>query len=277
MRSTNFMMEDSDWDSPESQIPKELRPFFNTSPQFSLPDTSYPKQQAFMKNLPNQAKSNTDIKKLLSFQKGTTNVGFKFQGGIILAVDSRASMGEFTASEAVMKFIFINERLLGTMAGGAADCLYWEENLGRIVRLYELKYGEQMPIASASKLFAGMLYGYRGRGFSIGSIVAGSDKSGTHLYYCDNDGNRIKGDVFTCGSGGTYAYGIVDSLRRWDMTLEEAAALGRKAIAEATYCDSGSGGVCNLIHIDQNGWHWINKGEDNNSMIWNRINTNQKV
>jgi len=32
-------------------------------------------------------------KKLMDFKKGTTTIGFKFGGGIIIAVDSRASMG----------------------------------------------------------------------------------------------------------------------------------------------------------------------------------------
>lgn len=49
-------------------------------------------------------------------------MGFKFKGGVIIAVDSRASMGSFLASETVKKVIEINQFLLGTMAGGAADC-----------------------------------------------------------------------------------------------------------------------------------------------------------
>ena len=60
----------------------------------------------------------------------------------MLAVDSRASMGSFDNSESVRKVIVINDRILGTMAGGAADCQFWEENLGRIIKLYELNTGE---------------------------------------------------------------------------------------------------------------------------------------
>lgn len=36
----------------------------------------------------------------------------------------------FTASGTVKKVIEINPYLLGTMAGGAADCSFWERNLG---------------------------------------------------------------------------------------------------------------------------------------------------
>jgi hypothetical protein len=36
----------------------------------------------------------------------------------------------FAASQTVKKVIEINKYLLGTMAGGAADCQFWQRNLG---------------------------------------------------------------------------------------------------------------------------------------------------
>ena len=54
---------------------------------------------------------------------GTTTLAFRFQGGIIVATDSRATQGNWIASQTVKKVIEINNCLLGTMAGGAAVCL----------------------------------------------------------------------------------------------------------------------------------------------------------
>ena len=51
---------------------------------------------------------------------GTTTLAFRFQGGIIVATDSRATAGNWIASQTVKKVIEINSCLLGTMAGGAA-------------------------------------------------------------------------------------------------------------------------------------------------------------
>lgn len=42
-------------------------------------------------------------------------------------------------------------------------------------------------------------------------MIAGVDDKGFGLYYCDNDGIRLAGDLFAIGSGGTYAYGILDT------------------------------------------------------------------
>merc|ERR550537_884193 len=55
-------------------------------------------------------------KGLLDFKKGTTTLGFRFKEGIMICVDSRASMGTFIGSQTVRKVIEINDYLLGTMA-----------------------------------------------------------------------------------------------------------------------------------------------------------------
>ena len=62
----------------------------------------------------------------MNFDHGTTTLGFKYQGGVLLAVDSRATGGMYIGSGSVKKIIEINRYLLGTMAGGAAEGTYWE-------------------------------------------------------------------------------------------------------------------------------------------------------
>ena len=99
---------------------------------------------------------------------GTTTLGFIFKGGIIIAVDSRASQGSYISSQSVKKVIEINPFLLGTMAGGAADCQFWERNLGRQCRLYELNHGKRITVRAASKLLANTVFSYRGSGLSMG-------------------------------------------------------------------------------------------------------------
>jgi len=46
---------------------------------------------------------------------------------------------------------------------------------------------------------------------SMGTMVAGWDKTGPQLYYCDDDGTRLHGNLFSVGSGSTYAYGVLDT------------------------------------------------------------------
>ncbi|KAJ9481362.1 hypothetical protein VN97_g12116 [Penicillium thymicola] len=81
---------------------------------------------------------------------GTTTLAFRFQGGIIVCTDSRATAGNWIASQTVKKVIPVSRLsrgedkksneptpgLLGTMAGGAADCQYWLRYLSQQCTLH---------------------------------------------------------------------------------------------------------------------------------------------
>ncbi|XP_011407456.2 PREDICTED: proteasome subunit beta type-8-like [Amphimedon queenslandica] len=140
------------------------------------------------------------------------------------------------------------------MAGGAADCAYWERQLSFECRIYELRNKERISVAAASKLLANMVSYYKGYGLSMGTMICGWDKKGPGIYYVDTDGNRFTNNIFSVGSGSTYAYGVIDSTYKWSMSIEEARELGKRAIYHATYRDSYSGGVVNLYHVQEDGW-----------------------
>lgn len=109
------------------------------------------------------------------------------------------------ASGTVKKVIEINPYLLGTMAGGAADCQYWyvfsqiyqtwlhlslepdldltpepknrETYLGMQCRLHELRNKERISVAAASKILSNIVYQYKGMGLSMGTMICGWDKT----------------------------------------------------------------------------------------------------
>jgi len=197
-----------------------------------------------------ESRVNNEIK----FAKGTTTLAFVFQGGVIVAVDSRSTMGPYIASQSVKKVIEINPYLLGTMAGGAADCSFWERELGRRCRLYELRNKERISVAAASKILANICFSYRGYGLSMGTMITGWDKTGPNLFYVDDDGTRLKGHRFSVGSGSTYAYGVLDTGYSYDMSVEDAIDLGKRSIYHATHRDAYSGGTINVYHVHDHGW-----------------------
>jgi 20S proteasome subunit beta 5 len=196
--------------------------------------------------------------KVADFKHGTTTLAFEFKDGIIVAVDARATQGAFISSGKVRKVIEINEYLLGTMAGGAADCQFWERYLAMQCRIYELRNSEKISIAAASKILADICHSYRGYGLSMGTMVTGSDlKKGAQLFYVDNDATRVRGQLFSVGSGSPFAYGVLDTNYKWDMTVDEAVQLGIRAIVSATHRDSASGGVVRVYHVNNHG-SWTN-------------------
>lgn len=84
---------------------------------------------------------------------------------------------------------------------------------------------------------------------------------GPHLYYVDNDGTRLEGKLFSVGSGSTYAYGVLDSGYRYDLSVEDAIELGRRSIYHATHRDAYSGGVVNVYHVHEKGWTKISSDD----------------
>eukprot|EP01114_Cavostelium_apophysatum_P006437 TRINITY_DN1774_c0_g1_i1.p1 TRINITY_DN1774_c0_g1~~TRINITY_DN1774_c0_g1_i1.p1 ORF type:complete len:265 (-),score=35.32 TRINITY_DN1774_c0_g1_i1:42-836(-) len=208
-----------------------------------------------------EAFERSDAPAPIEMAHGTTTLGFVYKNGVVIAVDSRSTQGSYIASQSVKKVIEINPYLLGTMAGGAADCSFWERELGRQCRLYELRNKERISVAAASKILANIVYQYRRQGLSMGTMVTGWDKTGPNLFYVDNDGTRLKGQRFSVGSGSTYAYGILDSGFKWDMTPEEACELGRRSIYHATHRDAYSGGLVNVYHIEPTGWRKISSDD----------------
>jgi 20S proteasome subunit beta 5 len=224
------------------------------SKNFMLPAVANPAAFCTANFAPRYQDHAQDIK----FAKGTTTLGFMFQGGVLISVDSRSTQGPYIASQSVQKVIEINPFLLGTMAGGAADCSFWERDLGTRCRMYELRNGERISVAAASKLLHNTLYYYRGYGLVCGTMIAGWDKTGPQLFYVDSDGTRLRAKKtmprFSVGSGSTYAYGVLDSGYRWDLTDEEAIDLGQRAIYHATHRDAYSGGTNNVYLVKKEGW-----------------------
>ncbi|XP_012646841.2 proteasome subunit beta type-8 [Microcebus murinus] len=218
------------------------------SPELALPRGMQPTE--FFQSLSGDRERNIRIE----MAHGTTTLAFKFQHGVIVAVDSRASAGNYIATLLVNKVIEINPYLLGTMSGCAADCQYWERLLAKECRLYYLRNGERISVSAASKLLSNMMCQYRGLGLSMGSMICGWDKKGPGLYYVNEYGTRLSGNMFSTGSGNSYAYGVMDSGYRPNLSPKEAYDLGRRAIVHATHRDSYSGGVVNMYHMKEDGW-----------------------
>lgn len=223
------------------------------------------------------ASGDKDKDQVVKFAKGTTTLAFKFNEGIIVSVDSRSTMGAYIASQTVKKVIEINPFLLGTMAGGAADCSYWERNLGMQCRLYELRNKKRISVAAASKLLANTMSQYRGYGLSMGTMVTGWDETGPQLYYVDDDATRLHDNLFSVGSGSTYAYGVLDTFYRPDLTIDEAIDLGKRAIYHATHRDAYSGGINNLYLVQENGWKKIHSIDVNELHYQFRDEKNEMV
>ncbi|XP_008838114.1 proteasome subunit beta type-11 [Nannospalax galili] len=192
---------------------------------------------------------------------GTTTLAFRFRHGVIAAADTRSSCGSYVACPASRKVIPVHRHLLGTTSGTSADCATWYRVLQRELRLRALRDGQLPSVASAAKLLSAMMSRYRGLDLCVATALCGWDHSGPALFYVYSDGTRLQGDIFSVGSGSPYAYGVLDRSYRYDMTIEEAYALARCAVAHATHRDAYSGGSVDLFHVRESGWEYVSRSD----------------
>uniref|UniRef100_A0A8D0G9Y2 Proteasome subunit beta n=1 Tax=Sphenodon punctatus TaxID=8508 RepID=A0A8D0G9Y2_SPHPU len=181
----------------ESSRGPEHYSFGTQQPEIAVPRGLQPAE--FLKSYAGGGQAGVRI----NLAHGTTTLAFKFQHGVIVAVDSRASAGNYIATLEANKVIEINPYLLGTMSGSAADCQHWERMLAKHCRtsaflyavaaflckssedglglrkLYQLRNKERISVSAASKLLSNMMCEYRGMGLSMGSMICGWDKKVT--------------------------------------------------------------------------------------------------
>ena len=143
------------------------------------------------------------------------------------------------------KIIPISKRVLGTMAGSAADCVSWLRLLSALSKLHELNTRAAVLLpkfSEAARTLGSLLRRRRGDDYGVGTMVFDSDA----LYYVDGEGYELKGSAFAVGSGSVYAYPALEA--NLDGLVDAAAALeiAERAVATAAVRDACSGGLLNL-------------------------------
>jgi len=85
-------------------------------------------------------------------------------------------------------------------------------------------------------------------------ILGGRDDTGVHAYDIGADGSITTIDEYTSsGSGSVMAYGVLETLYKKDLTVDEGIKLGAKAINAAVQRDIASGNGITIISITKDG------------------------
>ncbi|XP_048218827.1 proteasome subunit beta type-11 [Perognathus longimembris pacificus] len=185
---------------------------------------------------------------------GTTTLAFRFRHGVVAAADTRSSCGATVACPAARKVLPVHRHLVAAACGAAADGAFWVRALRRALRLRALREGRVPGVAGAARLLAALPRAHRGPGPCVAAALGGWDRSGPALFFVRGDGACLRGDAFAAGSGAPYAYGALDGGYRFDMSVPEAYALARRAVALAARRDAYSGGGVDLVHVRESGW-----------------------
>ncbi len=194
--------------------------------------------------------------------KGTTTVGVKFEEGVIIASDKRASVETFVASKRANKTIKISDHAVATISGMVADGQYLTNMLRMISDLHFYEEGKSLRIGSLARYLAILLRSYRPLMLAH-LIVGGLDDMGFHLFNVDFLGTLTEEDYLATGSGSPIAISVVEEGYSPKMSIENAKLLVINAMLAALSRDSATGDGIDLTVVDSDGVHFLTAEEVN--------------
>jgi proteasome beta subunit len=179
---------------------------------------------------------------------GTTIVSVSFDGGIVMAGDRRATMGNLIANRDMEKVFVADEYSVVGTAGTAGIAIELVKVFQVELEHYEKIEGELMSFEGKANRLASMIRANLGmamQGLSVLPLFAGYD--------LDNDRGRIfsydvtggcyeEHDHHSVGSGSLFARGALKKLWRPGSDSATATSLAVEALYDAADDDSATGG-----------------------------------
>jgi len=192
---------------------------------------------------------------------GTTTLGIVCKDGVVMATETRATMGTLIAHKETKKLYKIDEHLALATAGLVGDLQVLARYLNAEANLYRLKRDTKIPVQSAATLMSNILNQRKFYPYYVQLILGGFDNSGGHVYSLDAAGGSIPDKYTSGGSGSPYVYGVLEDLYRDNLTINEGIDIAIRAVSAAKRRDSASGGLTNIAVINKDGFKEIPQEE----------------
>jgi len=185
---------------------------------------------------------------------GTTTLGMVCKEGVVIATETRATMGTLIAHKATKKLYQIDEHLALATAGLVGDLQVLARYLNAEANLYRLKRDSKMPVKSAATLMSNILNQRKFYPYYVQLVLGGFDETGGHVYSLDAAGGAIPDKYTAGGSGSPYVFGVLEDSYRDNLSTEEGVNIAIRAITAAKNRDSASGGFINVAVITKDGF-----------------------
>ncbi len=191
--------------------------------------------------------------------KGTTTIGVVCKDGVILASDTRVTMGYFIAHKQGKKVYKIDDHIGMTIAGSVADAQKVIDIITANAQLYRINLNRPMPIAAAARMTSNLLFSARGLMAQV--LVGGVDDTGPHVFNLDPFGSLVEDKMTATGSGSPLAIGVLEDKFKEGMTVEQALPVIARAVNAAMKRDVASGNNYNIVVIDDKGYRELSDAE----------------
>jgi len=179
---------------------------------------------------------------------GTTIVAVTFPGGVLLAGDRRATMGNIIASRDIEKVFPTDEFSAAGIAGTAGLAVELVRLFQTELEHYEKIEGTTLSLDGKANRLSALIRGNLGmamQGLAVVPLFVGYDldHAGGRIFSYDVTGGRYEETGYhAVGSGSLFARGSLKKLYRSDLEMEEAATVALEALYDAADDDSATGG-----------------------------------
>ncbi|KAF2011800.1 N-terminal nucleophile aminohydrolase [Aaosphaeria arxii CBS 175.79] len=181
---------------------------------------------------------------------GTTIVGCLFDGGVVIAADTRATSGPIVADKNCEKLHYIAPQIWCAGAGTAADTEFTTAIISSNLELHSLSTGRKPRVVTCMTMLKQHLFRYQGH---VGAylVVAGVDPTGAHLFTVHAHGSTDKLPYVTMGSGSLAAMSVFETQWKSKLTRDDAVKLCADAIEAGIWNDLGSGSNVDVAVITE--------------------------
>jgi proteasome beta subunit len=196
-----------------------------------------------------------------ALKTGTTTVGIIAKDAVVLAAEMKSTMGYMIDSKLARKIYQLDDHIGMTIAGMVGDALALVRIMKAQLKLYKLERGP-ITVRGAATLLSNILQGNKYFPYMNQLILAGYDSQAA-IYSIDAFGGYDEKDkFFSTGSGSPFAYGVLESQFKENISVEEAIELAVKALKAAVERDIGSGGKgFSVAIIDKSGYRELSPSE----------------
>ncbi len=192
---------------------------------------------------------------------GTTTLGLVCKDGVVIATETRATMGTLIAHKNTKKLYKIDDHLALATAGLVGDLQVLARYLNAEANLYRLKRDNRMPVKSAATLMSNILNQRKFYPYYVQLILGGYDDTGGYVYSLDAAGGAIPDKYTSAGSGSPYVFGVLEDIYEDNLSCSEGIDIAIRAITAAKSRDSASGGNINIAVITKDGFKEISEDE----------------
>ncbi|MCA1217184.1 proteasome subunit beta [Streptomyces sp. 8L] len=179
---------------------------------------------------------------------GTTIVAVTFPGGVVLAGDRRATMGNMIAQRDIEKVFPADEYSAVGIAGTAGLAVEMVKLFQLELEHFEKVEGAQLSLEGKANRLSTMIRSNLAmamQGLAVVPVFAGYDvdRGKGRIFSYDVTGGRSEETGYSAtGSGSVFARGSMKKLYREDLTEEQATTLVVQALYDAADDDSATGG-----------------------------------